>query len=83
MFLKNVLERHAYHEAFIEEQLHIEKVVRESQQQMTDYLQQQRDLYQKIVRIESILQALFNVDDEELNSQLDKIIGKELTNGEE
>ncbi|WP_342472401.1 hypothetical protein MHH70_01960 [Metasolibacillus sp. FSL H7-0170] len=63
--------------------MHVGKVVRESQQQMTHFLHQQRDLYQKIIRIESILHALFNVDEDEFNNHLDKIIGKDLKGSEE
>lgn len=82
VFLCNLIERLAYQEAFTDERSQIEKILHESQQQTKQYLQQQQDLFQKITRIETMLEMLFDVDAGELNEQLMKIIGKELADDE-
>jgi len=76
VYLKSLLERVAYYDAFIEARDRFEKVVMASQKQMEQYLLQQSELYESVSRIESMLYLLLDSDAEEINQQLTELIGK-------
>ncbi|KYG92002.1 hypothetical protein A0U40_03425 [[Bacillus] sp. KCTC 13219] len=63
VYLKKLLEQSAHREMFLQEQQRFAQVLLETENQITQYTHQQHALYEKIARIESILQGLLTEED--------------------
>ncbi|MEG0475981.1 MAG: hypothetical protein RR548_09815 [Carnobacterium sp.] len=76
-YLKRQIERLTNYDVFVEERMRFEKVAQDMQHTMTHYLEMQQELYEKVIRIESVLYLLLDVDEAEIRRQLALLAGKE------